>query len=620
MRAATGQVAALPGSGLTGRQKHEKVRCPMSEPCEEVAEAAAFRSFANGYIREIDAGIDVRHALTDGPPAACVEWSLPGQRVLLRAELRSPSLCGAHKFGRLWTRQLHEPRWRAGAPMEAIQLLLREAYLRVEGDGSRSARERELALLGRILDSYRETARQVALRQREPLDETHFIGAERALVFGHWLHPTPKSRQGMTGWQARRYGPEEGGTFQLAVFAAAGSLVRQDSAAARPAQDIALDLLGADGARLPLKPGEIALPLHPLQAEALRLEPHVEAAIESGALRFLGAYGPRFTATSSLRTVWSPDAAWMAKFSLPVTLTNSLRVNRLGELKAGVAMARLLAQLDVARTCPQFHVVADPAYLTLALPGREESGFETVFRDNPFRAGAERGIAAVAALTAEPLAGQPSHLERLMRGLGAASGERPSAIARLWFDRYLSCAVEPVIALYDRHGIALEAHQQNALLDVSSGWPTRGFYRDNQGFYLSDAARPRLEELVPETRDIGSLFFDDQEIRRRLSYYLVVNQIFSVIARFGHDGLGDEAELLDRLAARLERIAQGARGRGHAFVRALLDGSTLCTKANLRVRLQDRDELASGDGQSLYRTFPNPFATLRERASDALAS
>ena len=84
----------------------------MPPSSQTVAEAAAFRSFANGYLREIDPGIRVRHALADGPPAPCVEWNLRSRRLAIRAEIRSPSLCGAQGFGRLWTRHLHEPRWR----------------------------------------------------------------------------------------------------------------------------------------------------------------------------------------------------------------------------------------------------------------------------------------------------------------------------------------------------------------------------------------------------------------------------------------------------------------------------------------------------------------------------
>ncbi|MFH6787132.1 MULTISPECIES: IucA/IucC family protein [Methylobacterium] len=578
----------------------------MPPSSQGAAEAAAFRSFANGYRREIDAGIPVRHALADGPPARCVEWNLRSQRVAIRAEIVAPSLCGAQGFGRLWTRHLHEPRWRAIAPMRALQDLLGEAYARCDESGGDGARERELDLLGRVLDSYRETARQLALA---PPEGTDFIAAERALVFGHWLHPTPKSRQGLTPWQAKAYGPEEGGEFRLVAFAADASRVRHDSAVARSAPAIALDLLGTDAGRLGLRPGEITLPMHPLQAEALLLSPHIAAMVEAGTLRPLGAVGRRFTATSSLRTVYAPESDWMAKFSLPVTLTNSLRVNRMAELQAGVAVARLLARSNEAEH-PAFRILADPAYLTLACPGREESGFETVLRESPFRGEAARGIATVAALTAEPVPGRPSRLEALLRRLAPQDlAQRDLAhAARTWFSLYLDCMVEPVVALYDRHGIALEAHQQNALLDVAEGWPRRGFYRDNQGFYLSQAARPRIERLVPEAGAIASLFFDDREIRRRLAYYLVVNQVFSVIARLGHDGLAREDVLLDDLARRLETIARRMTGPGRAFARSVLEGPVLCTKANLRVRLAARDELADGESAGTYIDMPNPLA------------
>ncbi|MET0257868.1 MAG: IucA/IucC family protein, partial [Methylobacterium sp.] len=453
-------------------------------------------------------------------------------------------------------------------------------------------------------------------------DDTSFIGAERSLVFGHWLHPTPKSRQGLTAWQARAYGPEEAGRFQLAVFAVDAARVRQGSAAARTAPAIALDLLGVDRAALPLGAHEIAVPMHPLQAEALMLEPHVEAMVRAGHVRPLGAFGRRFTATSSLRTVYADDGPWMAKFSLPVTLTNSLRVNRFAELEAGVAMARLIARSGFAERHPGFRILADPAYLALRCEGREESGFETVFRENPFRGGAEQGIATLAALTAEPLPGRPSRLEALLRGLAPSGGDL-AGTARRWFARYLDAMLEPVVALYEAHGIALEAHQQNALLDVAAGWPRRGFYRDNQGFYLSETFRPALLRMAPETASIPSLYFEDGEIRRRLAYYLVVNQIFSVVARMGHDGMIGEAVLVADLAARLEAMARRMTGPGRAFARSVLDGATLCTKANLRIRLAGRDELDAGAGAGLYIDMLNPlapFAAGRHEAPRAAAS
>ncbi|MCV9940641.1 IucA/IucC family protein [Boseaceae bacterium BT-24-1] len=590
---------------------------------QAIAEAAAFQSFANGYLREIDPGIRVHHALADGPAAPCVEWSLPSQRMAIRAEVVSPSLCGAQRFGRLWIRHLHEPRWRCVPPMRAVGDLLSEAYARVASGSGETARERELELLGRVLDSYRETARQLDLVSCGPDEEMSFIGAERSLVFGHWLHPTPKSRQGLTHWQARAYAPEEGGEFRLEVFAVAARLVRHDSAGPRPAPQIALELLGADAARLPLRAGEIAIPMHPLQAEALTLEPHVAAWTEAGLVRRIGAFGSPFTATSSLRTVYSSDSPWMAKFSVPVTLTNSLRVNRLAELQAGVAMARLLARSGFGARHPTFRIIHDPAYLTLRAAGREESGFETVFRENPFREGAEQGIVTIAALTAEPRPGRISRLSTLLRRVCPGGATEYSRAARRWFGLYLDCLLEPVVALYEEQGIALEAHQQNTLLDVSDGWPRRGFYRDNQGFYLSRAAHAELLREAPETATIDSLYFEDEEIRRRLAYYLVVNQIFSVIARMGHDGLIGEEILLDELARRLEAMARRMVGAGRDFARSVLEGPALCTKANLLLRLRNLDELATGEEAGLYIDMPNPLSAriaARGEAQCALAS
>ncbi|MFX7540746.1 hypothetical protein ABTJ80_19740, partial [Acinetobacter baumannii] len=77
--------------------------------------------------------------------------------------------------------------------MRALQELLGEAYSRADAGSGETARERELELLGRVLDSYRETARLLDLTGRaeggDEAAETDFIAAERALVFGHWLHP-----------------------------------------------------------------------------------------------------------------------------------------------------------------------------------------------------------------------------------------------------------------------------------------------------------------------------------------------------------------------------------------------------------------------------------------------
>jgi siderophore synthetase component len=591
---------------------------------QHTAETATFQSFANCYLREINPGIAVVHRDGSGRAVDCIEWTLAGPRVILRAEITSRSACGPCHFGTLWTRPATDPQWRSVEPMSALPILVQDACRLFEGSQRESTRAYELGLLLRVMQSYQHTAENLDVVQPLSADRFTFLEAEQSIAYGHWLHPTPKSRQGMTFWQQETYAPEFSGRFRLTYFAAADHLVRQDSARAERASDIVRSLVSSELAAVPLRQGETLLPMHPLQADALMLDPNIQGLIETGSLRPLGALGPEFSATSSVRSVYSPDHPWMLKFSLPVRITNSLRVNRRHELEAGVAIAKLVDRAGIAARYANFNIIQDPAYITLDLPGRAESGFEIILRENPFMHGSDRGIATIAALTADPLPGQASLLSRIVRRLADATSQTLSCIATIWFERYLDHALEPLLRLYDDFGIALEAHQQNSLVDVSNGLPSAFYYRDNQGFYLAESHRPSLAALVPETERIEGLYFDEAEIRDRFAYYAVVNQIFSIISRMGHDGLAEEDELLALLRRRLASLALVMTGAGRRFAESLIHAPTIASKANLRARLFGVDELEAHNTSALYRRIPNPLWDTEnagiERQTHAIAS
>ena len=591
---------------------------------QHTAETATFQSFANCYLREINPGIAVVHRDGSGRAVDCIEWTLAGPRAILRAEVTSRSACGPSHFGTLWTRPATDPQWRSVEPMTALPLLVQDACRLFEGSQRESARAYELGLLLRVMQSYQHTAENLDVVR--PLSAEHFtfLQAEQSIAYGHWLHPTPKSRQGMTFWQQGTYAPEFSGSFRLTYFAAAGHLIREDSARNESASAIVRSLVPEGLAEDRLRPGETLLPMHPLQAEALMLDPDIQGLIESGSLRPLGSLGAAFSATSSVRSVYSPGHPWMLKFSLPVRITNSLRVNRRHELEAGVAIAKLVDRAGIAARYATFRIIQDPAYITLDLPERAESGFEIILRENPFTAGRDRGIATIAALTADPLPGQSSLLARIVRRLAETTSQPLPRIATLWFERYLDHAFEPLLRLYDDFGIALEAHQQNSLVDVSNGFPSAFYYRDNQGFYLAESHRPSLAALVPETERIDGLYFDEAEIRDRFAYYAVVNQIFSIISRMGHDGLADEEALLALLRRRLAGLALAMTGAGRRFAESLIHAPTIASKANLRARLFGVDELQAHNTSSLYRRIPNPLwdseNSAVERQTHAIAS
>ncbi|WP_259993068.1 IucA/IucC family siderophore biosynthesis protein [Leisingera sp. M658] len=431
------------------------------------------------------------------------------------------------------------------------------------------------------------------------------------------MHPTPKSHDGLTGWQQAAYAPEYASRFPLTFFAADKSIVSQ-GAAQGAATDMVHQIPGIAGA-FQLQAHEILIPAHPLQAQMLRLDPAVQALLASGKLRDLGAAGGNFAATSSVGTVYAPDCPWKLKYSIPMRLTNSLRVTLRSELDVGVSMARLLRRLDAAKLSPCFCIIDDPAYLTLDMPGRRESGFEVIFRDKPFMGAADKGVYNLAALTAGPLPGRSVLLITLIKRLAAARGQSCAETARLWFEAYLDCMLDPMLQLYDRHGIALEAHQQNSLLDLSTGLPSYAYFRDNQGYFITRDAFPSLSALEPSLAGQPALVCPRGHINERLAYYLVVNQISAVIHRLGCDELTQETALLLQLHRRLTAAASRFTGAAAEFARYLLTAPSLAAKANLLTRVHNIDELEAAAQEGMFLQMRNPIAAAQPQPAPELA-
>ncbi|HEX5655804.1 MAG TPA: ferric iron reductase, partial [Polyangiales bacterium] len=180
--------------------------------------------------------------------------------------------------------------------------------------------------------------------------------------------------------------------------------------------------------------------------------------------------------------------------------------------------------------------------------------------------------------------------------------------ALLWFDAYWLCAIEATVRIYDQHGIALEAHQQNVLLELDDeGMPVRSYYRDLQGVGLSACRREELVALVPELRDQAKVFEPDEIVRNGISYYLFCNQLHAVINRFGLDGLVDEATLLDVARRKLSAMRGGLRQLGTALVEMLLGTRSVPCKGNLLTRVADMDELLAENELAVYTQVDNPL-------------
>lgn len=576
---------------------------------ESFAEYAGFLALANTYLREVDGGrLAHESCLRSSSQGEVRHLSIViGDGGILSLEVDYLSRVGRHGIRSVKFSPSEESRPRPVSWFRASMMLIGDLYRGVN-DASRNSRN-EAELVARWIESVGNMSTALQARHGDDvLVHNAFLASEQSLLLGHWMHPTPKSRQGVAWWQQDTFSPELKGGFRLGFFAVDSTLIAHASAADRSAKEIVRDIPGADF-DAEIGEGETIVPVHPLQAQWLSVQPYVRRLMESGRIRYLGERGEVFYATSSVRTVFRDDFPWMFKFSIPVRITNSLRINRSHELDVGAVMARLLRNRDFFDEYPYFHVIHDPAYLTVNLPGMRESGFETIIRENPFRGAAGKGIVCLAALTQDPLpCGEGlSRLGLIIRDLADLEGRARHAVARDWFEQYWHCAIEPLMLLFDRHGVALEAHQQNSLLNVGNGYPTHYHYRDNQGFYLSKERREILTALEPGVSSLDGLFYDEPMIFRRFGYYLIFNQLFAVIHRLGADGCLDESESLAMCRDWLGQIRMRMNSSGLRFADYLRCSPTLSCKANLLTRVRDMDELEAVGEMVEYVEIGNPF-------------
>jgi siderophore synthetase component len=597
-----------PCAALAGRTEPDPLE--HADPAA-VADSAAAENLLRCWAREND---------LPRPQDDVLRLPLQASGTELCTPVRHWSATGWHRFGRP---RLH------GAPADAphvdavtlAALLSREAAHVTRG--TVPARE-AAALVGRVADSVRRSAVFVAERRTapEPLPEGDpFLDAEQALVLGHPVHPTPKSREGLADAESRAYSPELRGSFALHWMAAERPLVAADSAwyeagRAVPAHTL-LERLAGEPAADALPDDCLLLPLHPWQAGQLRHRADVARMLKAGLLHDLGPGGDAWYPTSSVRTVHRPGSAAMLKLSLGLRITNSRRENLRKELLRGLEVHRLLSGgLETAwhAAHPGFDVVRDPAWLGLNDPdGVPVPGFDTVLRQNPF--GPNDDAVCVASLTSpRPWPGAPAHemrsrLADLVHAQARRTGEPLGAVSARWFRRYLDAVVAPVLWLDAHAGIALEAHQQNTLVLLDAeGSPVGGRYRDNQGYYFRTSRREEIHGRLPGAGEASDSFVDDDVTDERFAYYLGINNVLGLIGAFGAQGLAEERALLDVLRLFLAKAAEPAGGPVSPLPAKLLRSPTLGCKANLLTRLHGMDELVGPvDTQSVYMALSNPL-------------
>lgn len=591
----------------------------------QIAENATIQNFLNCYLREANSGelITLQKVTNDSllnswfqqlKTNSLIHCSLSQQGIQIIAGLRYYSPTGRHLFQfPIYYQCLTQSKLLELDYVTLIALITKELMLSHQQAGHQD----ELIL--RVIQSCQNIQAFVGKRQPES-DQLYqfqrsFIETEQSLVFGHHLHPTPKSRQGFSEIDLPVYSPELNGKFQTYYFRAHSSIVQENSNLPQNATELIKQELLADPEisaefkQKYLQSDHYSLiPVHPWQAKFLLQKASVQKLIDQGLLEDLGQQGKAYFPTSSLRTVYHPESAFMFKFSLNVKITNSLRTNLYKELERGVEVSKVLESCigqELSKNFPQFKIIQDPAYITLQGEDEIISGFATVLRENPFSSC--DNVTCLISLCQDKIFGEGSRLSEIIQQLARQENRTTSEVALDWFKRYLKLSLDPILWMYFTHGIAVEAHQQNSVIQLKDGYPKKFFYRDNQGYYYRQSFQEHLRNYLPEVSEKSETFCEDAVIDERLGYYLIMNNILGIVNALGVAKLIDENLLILEVRKALSQYLTLEQGASQ-FLANLLSQPQLRCKGNLLTRFHDMDELVGSVAtQSVYVTLQNPL-------------
>ncbi|AUQ60865.1 Siderophore synthetase component (plasmid) [Phaeobacter inhibens] len=304
---------------------------------------------------------------------------------------------------------------------------------------------------------------------------------ERALHEGHPYHPCYKARSGFSDTDHLRFGPEAGQRFRLIGLLFHHDLIQQNL----PDDDFWSRELGqqewnriqgiAAVQGIDLGTGDFALlPIHPWQWDQLAQDPLILAWQSGGQLVMIGEIGDHYSATQSVRTLMNADQPQRAHVKTAMTMRNTSSLRTL--IPETVAVAPVISDwlVKVIAADPllqhDYPLTLLPEYAGI-IAGRGtalEGHLAAIWRQSPASLGlADNQMMPFNALSLTEGDGQP-----LITPWIATHGRDR------WLAQLIETAVLPVWHLMVAHGIGLEAHGQNLILQHDNGWPTGLIARD----------------------------------------------------------------------------------------------------------------------------------------------
>ncbi|UDJ81846.1 IucA/IucC family protein [Kosakonia oryzae] len=563
-------------------------------PQREQAEFAGLTALLNCYIREFarPAG-RVKQVRQGNIPLSLASRMVAGKVILLQMgedgstllairAIRWSLLDRGDFIGTPFVKEFGRP-WRAVRCSEAMALLVNDM---VRQTGQLPDSE----LLDQIENSVQVTASFLQHLPKQA-SEHSYIQSEERLLWGHPMHPSPKSRQGVTPEALLACSPEVAARFPLFWFRIHPSLLQVRGSAPVKAM---LDNLH----------GEHCYPCHPWEVRHIMQSPLYTRAVSRGLITPLGLTGAEFAATSSVRTLYRADLPYYLKCSIHVRLTNCVRKNAWYELESAVALNTLLEErfARLESTVSGFHIMREPAASSLdfsALAQADEAEevrhlqecFGILYRENLTD---QQPWLAASLFALDHQGHSPLHLQ--IQQLSVAQGLSLQQANLLWLDRYLSVLLPGVLEAFFTEGMVFEPHLQNVLVSIENHLPAQLWVRDLEGTKLTTERWSASDLAMMSERARQSVWYSREQGWRRVAYCLLINHLSEVLFRLADDDQVMEQQLWDLLAAQL------GRWRHQPEIAAILEGGPIPSKNNLKTRL-----LRKADKHADYTLLQHPM-------------
>jgi len=417
----------------------------------------------------------------------------------------------------------------------------------------------------------------------------NYLESEQKLLNGHPFHPYPKAKWGMSEHDLSVFSPEFGNDFLLhwieidpIIFSSNLSLHKYIETAK---ELVLFDLGDVDLTKL-------YIPMHPWQWK--KIQSKINNKFIKNELRGKNSY----SALSSMRTVFHSNSPFQLKFSMDISLTNSIRHLQPEECIRGAQIESVFKKNKITEKIKSIQVQFEPFYISLKGINNEVLKESVVqFRENTFI--------------------NKSEDFRLLSTLcEEMNGQMNWPKCTRWFRGFLNNVIQPFIELQARFGILLGAHLQNIIVRLENGIPASVVFRDCQGsgFSKSSIDKLGLDKYLYNSEDQNILNSDD--INKVFGYYLIVNSVFLTISSLTQSESNLEKRLLIELRSFLLSLRQTFSSTGNCdlnFIDYLLNSESLYQKGNMRCTLNYINENTSIDPWSIYNKIENPIYSLRKK-------